>query len=322
MSAKVIPGKSLLHRLETLLCIATLATVAASVAAVFATAWWILELFAHFRAQYAAALLLALAVLALRRRWLWCAATLPALALNAAALAAYWPRSATADPPAGERLTVMSVNLNNDHGEPAGFLEIVEEASPDLVLLVEFSPGWDAAAERLAADYPHQVKAPRSGVFGIALLSRFPLIERRVFELVTTPAIDVRIERPGGRVRVIGVHLVPPTSADRARARNRQLEALATLTRRESDPLIVLGDFNATPYSPFFSAYLRDSELRDSRSARGWDFSWPTFLPILGIPIDHCLVSEQFAVLDHRRGRAFGSDHYPVTAELVLRNSP
>jgi endonuclease/exonuclease/phosphatase family metal-dependent hydrolase len=31
------------------------------------------------------------------------------------------------------------------------------------------------------------------------------------------------------------------------------------------------------------------------------------------------MISEHFVVLDHHRGPAFGSDHYPVTATVALR---
>jgi endonuclease/exonuclease/phosphatase (EEP) superfamily protein YafD len=41
-------------------------------------------------------------------------------------------------------------------------------------------------------------------------------------------------------------------------------------------------------------------------------------LPVLGIPIDHCLVSEEIRVIAHRRLPAFGSDHYPILAELAI----
>jgi endonuclease/exonuclease/phosphatase (EEP) superfamily protein YafD len=41
-------------------------------------------------------------------------------------------------------------------------------------------------------------------------------------------------------------------------------------------------------------------------------------LPILGIPIDHCFVSPEIAVVADRGLPGFGSDHYPRLVELAL----
>jgi len=41
-------------------------------------------------------------------------------------------------------------------------------------------------------------------------------------------------------------------------------------------------------------------------------------LPLIGIPIDHCAVSKEVTVVAHRGLPAFGSDHYPILAELAL----
>ena len=120
-------------------------------------------------------------------------------------------------------------------------------------------------------------------------------------------------------MRIVGIHLRPPVSAEWSAERNRQLSDLAALARREIDPLVLVGDFNVTPYSPFFTQTLASAGLRDSGRARGVHFSWPTFFPILGIPIDLCVISGHLAVLEHRRGPGIGSDHYPIIATVALR---
>jgi endonuclease/exonuclease/phosphatase (EEP) superfamily protein YafD len=57
--------------------------------------------------------------------------------------------------------------------------------------------------------------------------------------------------------------------------------------------------------------------LRDTRAGFGIQASWPTQIPPLGIPLDHCLVSPELVVLDRRLGPAVGSDHRPVILELA-----
>ena len=55
---------------------------------------------------------------------------------------------------------------------------------------------------------------------------------------------------------VIGVHLNSPVSPRRAAARNAELRELAVRSAAMEGPLVVAGDFNITPYSPFFADWL------------------------------------------------------------------
>ncbi|MCI0525996.1 MAG: hypothetical protein L0Y56_00890, partial [Nitrospira sp.] len=60
--------------------------------------------------------------------------------------------------------------------------------------------------------------------------------------------------------------------------------------------------------------------LKDSRDGFGIQASWPTFVPLFLIPLDHCLVHSSVQVLDRRLGPKIGSDHYPVMIKLAVPN--
>jgi endonuclease/exonuclease/phosphatase (EEP) superfamily protein YafD len=228
-------------------------------------------------------------------------------------------------PAAGEatqarsEIRVVTVNLSTLDFAAAPLLDIIRAESPDVLLLVEFTRFWEERLQELDAIYPHRLKLPARGPFGLALLSRYELAAAKRFELTGTPAIEARVDVGAGSFTVLGVHLRPPLNRELALVRNRQLELLAELRATVSGPVMVIGDFNITPFSPFFAAWLAATGLRNAGAGRGPRFSWPAFLPILGIPIDHCFVSEEFEVTAYRRLPAFGSDHYPVLAELVLQ---
>ena len=118
------------------------------------------------------------------------------------------------------------------------------------------------------------------------------------------------------------MHLAPPTHPALAAERGRQLDALRALSATIDAPLAIAGDFNLTPYSPHFTDWLSDTGLRDGRAGRRPGLTWPTFLPLLGIPIDHCIVSPNVRVAAFRRLPAFGSDHYPIVVELFMEGEP
>jgi endonuclease/exonuclease/phosphatase (EEP) superfamily protein YafD len=307
--------------LEVLAVSAVCATAIPTVLAEFGDRAWILELMTHFRLQYLAAQLLVLGVCLALRHWRTSAALLPLLALNANAVYAYRPSSPPL--PLGDAsFTVMTANLSSRTTEYTAFIEQASAAAPDVLVLVEFDHDWQESLAGLAADYPHAVLAPRRDNFGIALFTKLPILEQRVFDLRSSKALDARLRLPDGRtMRLIAVHLRPPLNRQLAAERDAQLTVLAELAARIDEPLIITGDFNLTPYSPAFDAFTARAGVRDTRAGRGWGITWPTFLPAAGIPIDHCLVSEHLGAGELRRGRAFGSDHYPILTTLFLRGS-
>jgi endonuclease/exonuclease/phosphatase family metal-dependent hydrolase len=81
---------------------------------------------------------------------------------------------------------------------------------------------------------------------------------------------------------------------------------------------VVLGDLNATPWSPYFRNLERAASLRDTGRRSGWRPTWPSALPPLWIPLDHCLVSKEIPYASRTVGNYVGSDHFPIIVDVVL----
>jgi endonuclease/exonuclease/phosphatase (EEP) superfamily protein YafD len=312
--AEMLLRRAPLAAVETL----GLIVIAASVLPFGAKLWWVLDLPSHFRVQYLGAALGMLVLFALLRRMRWCIALALVAALNLIVIRDYLPTFGRTAP-APSSLRVMTVNLSGLDYDSDRLLASVRAESPDVLVLVELTPHSERWLAELDELYPNRFKRPATGAFGIGMWSRHPFENVREIALGETPVIEARVAAPFGALNVLGVHLRSPISRRLSLARNRQLTQLAELRSTFTGPLVITGDFNITPFSPIFADWLRDTGLRDARAERGFDFSWPAFLPIVGIPIDHCIVSDEFRVIAHRRLPAFGSDHYPVVAELALR---
>jgi endonuclease/exonuclease/phosphatase (EEP) superfamily protein YafD len=196
-------------------------------------------------------------------------------------------------------------------------LEIVREAAPDVLIVQELTPHAESVLADFDSAFPHHRKFPADGPYGIGLWSRLELTSGTTFALGRLPAIEARVRGPAGSFTVIGVHLSSPISRSRAAARNQELQALAVRSAASAEPLIVAGDFNITPYSPFFADWLAASGLTDTRRGRSLAVTWSAMLPWLGIPIDHVAVNTGFTVLSHRNLPHFESDHYAILVELA-----
>ncbi len=307
---------------DPLVLLAALGVLAMTAAGLAARTWWIFDLFAHFKLQYAALQLALIAALMARGRRRFATIIAVSILPNLWPLAAYWPAAVPASPAvaAVHHVKLMAVNVEWRNRSAAQLLDMIRDEAPDAVLVVEHTAEWGKRLEPIVADYPYRVVLEGGRAFGIALLSRAPLRDVHPFMLESTPAIDATIVTDRGELRLIGVHLRPPTRADWAAERTRQLDALAQRANGIDGPLAIAGDFNLSPYSPHFADLLRATGLRDTRAVPG--ITWPSFLPILGIPIDHCIVSAEVGVAAFRRLSAFGSDHYPIVVELNLGDEP
>ncbi len=301
-----------------LLSAATTVTAALTVAGFLARAWWVFDVVCSFRVQYAACLAAAalLFVVGKRRRQALAAAAF--CAVNAVLIAPMFV-GGPGGQASGEPIRFLWANVyiaNRDH---AALLDLVRDESPDVIALAEINKAWAETLGALEDDYPHRV-GPRRGPFGIALLSRLPLLAVRLefFGEAGVPSIVATVETGGGRVDVIATHPVPPLSRGSAWCRNDHLREMAAACAALDGPVVVLGDLNCTPWSPFFRDLLRDAGLRNAQRGYGPRGTWPTFNPLMRVPIDHCLVSPGIVVRDFRIGPGIGADHLPILVELSL----
>jgi len=297
-----------------LTCIATLAGFAGQL-------WWVFDLAAHFRVQYALVLSLG-ALAALIRSHQRRAVVFAGFALlNMALLAPRFLPNAEAVIRSDEPVfRALLANIKSTHRDPDAIRRAVTENDPDFILLLEITPWMLQQLSDLADDYPYRVAELREDNFGIALLSRKPLLKKEILRFGPAELPSILVEVPVGaqHFALLGTHPLPPMSAELTRNRNKQLAFLAQRIRQIDQPLLLLGDLNLSPWSPWFSQLLADSGLQDSANGRGIQPTWPVGWLPLWIPIDHALFSEGIQI--HRRavGTDLGSDHYPVLVEFQV----
>ncbi len=125
----------------------------------------------------------------------------------------------------------------------------------------------------------------------------------------------------GGKpVSIVTTHPLHPLTRRSFALRNDQLGAVGDLAGDRTQPVMLIGDLNVTMWSPWYRLLVAETQLTNARRGFGVMASWPTFLPpIMRLPIDHCLVSDELIVTDCRLGPAFGSDHLPLIVDVAVR---
>mgnify|MGYP002783643570 CR=1 FL=1 len=304
-------------RLQLLLAAVATLTGAAGLAGTAADLGWLFDLLANFRVQYAVVLALCAVGLALLHKP-WVALGCLALAASNALYATPYLRAPPQGPGLGQPITVLSLNVRYRNVEYGRVRALVREAAPDLAVFVEATPAWRRELGTLADDWPHAHYEPAAGGHGVLVLSRVRLLAAAPLDLGgdRTSGVRVRIAPFGHPLDVYAVHLKWPVRPSFMAARDRELAALARTVAQSRLPVIALGDFNATRYSPVFARMLRDGKLADCAAGRGLVGTWPARWWPAYLAIDHCLHTRGIWVDAFRVGPHVGSDHYPLLARL------
>lgn len=239
-------------------------------------------------------------------------------------------------------LKILTANLFLYNRSPVALLEWIAQENPELIALQEFSLANEQDVEQaLAERYPHQLLFPREDPLGMAVFSRYPITRvsiplipgmsfRRDMNLVVQLDLPAEGAHPASQVTVFNLHPVPPLG-NGARIRDAEIALFGEVAGSIKGPVVVVGDFNMTPWSPHFKAFRQKSGLRTADDGRYKSPTWPTkgilgtaaLLPeplkfLTRIPIDYVLFSRDIRLVRQEIGPSSGSDHFPLLVELLV----
>jgi endonuclease/exonuclease/phosphatase (EEP) superfamily protein YafD len=92
---------------------------------------------------------------------------------------------------------------------------------------------------------------------------------------------------------------------------------LPELVHQQNAPVLLAGDLNTTPWSPYFQTLEKESGLKNSMKGFGFQPSWAGNA-FLKIPLDHFLHSPEIVIHNRMIGPDVGSDHLPVIIDFTI----
>lgn len=290
------------------------------------------SLIEHFRLQLAiggALVAAAAGALALGAGWLgagWLDAAMFALLIDLCVivpdLASARRREPGADAgaagAAAAPVRVLLVNVHTSSQSYEAVRRLIADERPDVVGLIETDARWLRELAPALESYPSRIEAPRPDNFGMALYARGPLAGGVEHLAVDVPAILAETSASGARLAIALLHPLPPVKRVLEDDQRRHFDAVAPRVRGFTAPFVVMGDFNATPWSRAFARLRGATGACDTRAGFGAQTSFPADSWLFRIPIDHVLVACSIGVRDRRIGRDVGSDHLPVIVDLLV----
>lgn len=245
-------------------------------------------------------------------------------------------------------LRIATLNVwgrNNKHSEAVDALLALD---PDVIVLQEMWHGQEPFLSLLKKSYPFTSECVAVSLCNVAILSRAPMRHAKIYRPQkhlgigdwTVPVVradlDLRKADKSFDATIFATHLTWPTQVPLQQTQMEQLAGAVKSAKLSN--VVVLGDFNSTPWS-FGLQYLGDLlQLRRVTLALP---TWPSNLAprILSVfrnglaryglrptpfyapflPIDHAFIGDNLDARSVNRARIPGSDHYAVVIDIEAK---
>jgi endonuclease/exonuclease/phosphatase (EEP) superfamily protein YafD len=295
-----------------------------------ATYFWAFDLFSHFLMQYCfVGLLFGASFVALKQH------KRAALVFLIAALSLFESRMSLQHPmqifpPAKTGIQTIRLVQYNHHVSKQNFegvkLWLTKNADTfDIIVLQEATAKTVELMGAIKNLYPYQIHEPRSNAFGMVVLSRYPITEHSIINL-TGNVVDnffiratINVPETNEPLIIYALHAIPPTGHRLFQQRNSEILEVGQIVSEDTHRYkAMIGDWNITPYSPFFTKLLDKSGLNYQAKGLLLNPSWPC-VPIyyfMKIPIDHILYSDSLQFVDKEVMSNFRSDHNAIVTTL------
>ena len=283
--------------------------------------WGAFDVFSQFTLQFAVVALAFLVGLFMPRAKLLAAFILIVVGVIGIGT---WPHLASEAPqtlatPADgmQEIKVASYNTLYDNDNIDAVKAEVARLDADVITLLEMGPKKRRIMAELKDRYPYQADCYKVDYCNLVVLSKFPVIEsdaRALWE--GAPYIRAKLGPEAGGLTVFGIHTI---RFPHSRAQFRQVNVIAQLIENTPGRKLVMGDFNATPFSRIVEVVEQRANLRRLTSLP----SWPSHVGLPQMAIDHIFVSSGIIPTESQRiGEPAGSDHFPVTLKIAVPLKP
>jgi len=273
--------------------------------------FFISDLLVSFKFQYLWIFLILLMVNLFYKKALFIALYLVMSLINFISVYPTWSNAQGLKDP---NLKIYFANINTANKKHSLLMESIFRQKPDIVVLQEVNKSWEQKLVALASNYKHQVMLPREHNFGMAIFSKFEILDQKILQgRAQVESILLKVKFKNRDLNILATHPVPPIGLDYWNLRNNQYKELAEYLNKTQGEKILIGDLNTVPWSFHLKQLSENTGLNLVHTFRD---TWNSVFPVgMRIRPAHAFISKNLEgalkVLD-----SVGSDHLPMVLGL------
>ncbi len=217
-----------------------------------------------------------------------------------------------------EELKVMQFNVHAVNTTFEETIDRVIKLSPDFISFQEVGQAWaEKLEEGLKTDFPYYTVMTHSlASQGIAVFSKYPLIETERVIWAGTANIAGKVQVGEEQINFLALHTMSPTTKNRWAYRNAHIQAAKNFVQEREGEFLVLGDFNTVPWDKRLISFKSSTDLKDSR--KKLTPTYPTWNPFVAqIPIDYIFHSKGIGC-DSLNAVTITSDHKAIMGTFQI----
>lgn len=314
------------HDLTRIINICTFTLVTAYLLSLGASLHWVADLSRHFMHQYFIGSLILAPLMLWLRKPLASVAMIIILCLSFYQIYSSSEQIQPIDPPPSNTLKIVHYNRHYNLHDHRVMIAWITKENPDIFVIQETGETHSKAIESLRERYPYQIHETSKGAFGFVLASKYKIFHTEIHQskqyTINHIYVHAQIELPDNNIlSLYASHPPPPISALLQEQRNEMLKTITKeIQQDKTRNIIFMGDWNITPYSPYFQTILKDTGLKNQHNSFYAPPTWPSVFPspLVQIPIDHILHKGDLHLISKRKGPHLNSDHFPIIAEFLL----
>ncbi|MFY8299815.1 endonuclease/exonuclease/phosphatase family protein [Pseudoalteromonas sp. SS15] len=223
------------------------------------------------------------------------------------------------------KLHIVQANLSYYNPVLRTAVEELNSLDADLYLFYEFNQEQKPLFLEIAAKRYKFGNGDYDGFpDGMGVISKYPLTNIKKHKILPKKGtvITLTLQLPKQKLDLILLHPPSPRTPDKWQKRNVLLGSVQPLVElAKNKHILVAGDFNTTPWSNHFP---RHHQLTPCYQQTGMYASWHAskylhpYAWLTGLPIDHCLTSNNIKVSQFKTHSLPGSDHLALDYKILL----
>ncbi|MFI5171136.1 MAG: endonuclease/exonuclease/phosphatase family protein [Chitinophagales bacterium] len=185
----------------------------------------------------------------------------------------------------GADFSVLHFNVkeNNKHILSVAQSAIISDA--DIVSMQELKESsFSVVDTMMLKSYPYTLSDLSIKGFGLAVYSKYPIIEKKIITEHGFPILTGKIKIKDHTINFISATTSTPTNDAGYQKQIKQFKLIGEIVKQTEGPIILMGDMNAVPWSEQVKKLLEETKLKDSR--KDLAATYPAQSP-LQIPIDY-----------------------------------